>query len=160
MKKLLVGFLLLISIITLNAQEPMTDVELTWDAPTNCTDGSPLLDLLGHRLYRWTNETSGEARTTNFVTTTNLHPVVMVKAYIGPTNFFAVSALNTNYDESALSEVLPWYVLPNPAPRQPSTFTLLSDGGPYARMNVVIGGRTNSRIVTYEHAKMLWDTGR
>ncbi|HEX7041604.1 MAG TPA: fibronectin type III domain-containing protein [Trueperaceae bacterium] len=59
MKRFLIAALLCLCVLPAWAQpseEPTLDVTLTWTAPTQNTDGSPLTDLVGYRIYYGTSE--------------------------------------------------------------------------------------------------------
>ncbi|MBI5548766.1 MAG: fibronectin type III domain-containing protein [Deltaproteobacteria bacterium] len=75
--------------------------ELSWDAPTTLTDGSPLTDLTGYRIYYGTSSGS-------YSTIVNLTDPAMVTYTLsnlpsGATYFFAVTALSAAGGESAYS---------------------------------------------------------
>src|SRR5215510_111361 len=77
-------------------------VQLTWNAPTTNTDGSPLTDLAGYHLYYWQGSTGvpysvDVGKTTNY-TLTGLVPGVLYT--------FAVTAYNTAGRESSDSNIL------------------------------------------------------
>lgn len=76
-------------------------VELSWVAPTENEDGSPLTDLAGYRIY-WGTE-SGEY--TNSLTIDNPGVVTYVLENLVPdTYYFAATAVNADGEESDYSE--------------------------------------------------------
>ncbi len=71
---------------------------LSWDAPTTNTDGSPLADLAGYKLYYGTS--SGSYSQTINVGTTSSYTVT---GLLGGTYYFAVTAYDSEGNESAYS---------------------------------------------------------
>ncbi|MBZ0156183.1 MAG: fibronectin type III domain-containing protein, partial [Alphaproteobacteria bacterium] len=71
---------------------------LSWDAPTTNTDGSPLTDLAGYKLYYGTS--SGSYSQTINVGTTSSYTVT---GLLGGTYYFAVTAYDSEGNESAYS---------------------------------------------------------
>jgi len=75
-------------------------VTLTWSAPTQNTDGSPLLDLSGYKIYWGTASGSYE----NSVTLNNPGlTTYVVENLTGGTYYFAATAINSSGVESSLS---------------------------------------------------------
>jgi hypothetical protein len=88
--------------LTVAAGNPTGTAALSWTAPTQNTDGTPLMDLAGYRVYHGTNAGSlndvVELQGTN---TTNY----TFNALASGTHYFAVSAYNASGVESALSGI-------------------------------------------------------
>ena len=83
--------------------EPTRSTLLTWEPPTHNTDGLPLTDLAGYRIYYWSTSpdlylkfiTLGDAGLTSY-------PVASLTA---DTYFFSITALNSAGVESEFSNV-------------------------------------------------------
>ena len=77
-------------------------VKLSWIAPSHYTNGEPLHDLAGFRIYYWTEHDSEK----------QMRDVKKVLSYklenlnYGETYYFAVTAYNKNLVESAYSEII------------------------------------------------------
>jgi len=76
---------------------------LSWAAPTTNTDGEPLTDLAGYRIYYGTD--ASELTATVQLSGTGLQTYVIDDLGSG-TWFFAVRAITSAGAESALSEVV------------------------------------------------------
>jgi hypothetical protein len=77
-------------------------VTLSWTAPTQNTDGSPLTDLAGYRIYWGTSQSN----LTNSVTLTNPGVTTYVVGQLTPaTWYFAATARNNAGLESAFSNI-------------------------------------------------------
>jgi hypothetical protein len=76
---------------------------LSWEAPTTFTDGAPLTDLAGYRVYYGIDENnlSGTVQ----VNSVGMQTLVIDDLGAG-TWFFAIKAYTTSGAESALSEVV------------------------------------------------------
>ena len=76
-------------------------VKLSWAAPTEYTNGEPLHDLAGFRIYYWTERNSKK----------QIRDVKNVLSYklenldYGETYYFAVTAYNKNFVESVYSKI-------------------------------------------------------
>ena len=93
------------SCISLSANA--ADVSLAWDSPVVNTDGSPLADLSGYRIYH--GVASGVYSTYLAVSNTPAATVSNLRA--GCTNYFVVTAVNRDGVESGYSEEVAHYVL-------------------------------------------------
>ena len=83
------------------AQEPGATISLTWDNPTNSVAGTPLVaPIVSNVLYRGTSPNVYNWMKTVVPSQTDA-PLVL-----GKINYFAVSAIDANSVESALSEEL------------------------------------------------------
>jgi hypothetical protein len=85
--------------ITVN-QTALGNVTLSWVAPTQNADGSPLMDLAGYKIYYGTNSRSydHEIRIDNPGITT-----YVVDNLVPDTYFFAATSFNSSGVESAYS---------------------------------------------------------
>lgn len=88
--------------LTVNASNPTGTAALSWTMPTLNTDGTPLTDLSGYRVYHGLNASTlsdvidiTDENTTNYT----------FNALASGTHYFAVSAYNSTGVESALSGV-------------------------------------------------------
>lgn len=88
------------AIPTAFAADAIRTFTLTWTSPTQNEDGSPLTDLQGYYIYVGQ---SPEALLPLYYTV--VPSIVLGNTGFGP-RYFAVSAVNTNGVESALTEVL------------------------------------------------------
>lgn len=78
-------------------------VTISWSAPTINTDGSPLIDLAGYKVYYWTNNNSKkETRDVK-----NVSEFKLDKLNYGETYFFAVTAYSSTKLESDFSKIIP-----------------------------------------------------
>jgi hypothetical protein len=77
----------------------VSSVSLTWDATTTNTDGSPIADLAGYKVYYGTS--SGSYSTS--VDVGNVTSVYIVDLTSGTTYYFAVTSYNSFGHESAYS---------------------------------------------------------
>jgi hypothetical protein len=80
------------------------DLSLTWDATANASDGTPVADVAGYRLYYGT--TSGLY--SNLIPAGPLLTATATNLQAGITYYFAVAAYNTAGVESSLSTELTW----------------------------------------------------
>ncbi len=119
MKKtfLILSFLLLVVplVFALPAQQKTT---LTWDAPATNSDGSPLTDLAGYKVY-WSTKAgvydNGNVKDVGNVLTVNIGSAA---GQLKGTYFFVVTAYNTVGNESAFSnEVSASFFLVPAAPK-------------------------------------------
>jgi hypothetical protein len=77
--------------------------DLSWSAPTTNTDGSPLTDLAGYRIYYGTSPTAlNKSVDVPAVSTTNY----VISGLPQGTWYFAVEAYTNNGLESSLSQVV------------------------------------------------------
>ena len=88
------------------------DLTVTWDPPTTNTDGTPLVNLAGYRVYYGTASliysSTVDVGLAIETTVTNLQP--------GLTYFFAVSDYNSEGGESVRSDELSWISPPLASP--------------------------------------------
>jgi hypothetical protein len=75
---------------------------ISWEAPTTNTNGTPLTDLAGYRIYY--GSSAGDLSHTVQISTVGLQTYVIDGLEPG-TWYFAVMALASNGTESALSDV-------------------------------------------------------
>jgi hypothetical protein len=82
--------------------DPTGTAELSWTAPTQNTDGSPLTDLAGYFIYHGTNSNNLQqvAEVQDAQSTSHT-----VRALASGTHYFAVTAYNSSRVESARSAV-------------------------------------------------------
>jgi hypothetical protein len=78
-------------------------VTLSWEAPTTNTNGSPLTNLAGYRIYYGFSPT--DLSQTVQINTVGIQTYVLDDLPSG-TWYFAVMALSSSGDESALSNVV------------------------------------------------------
>jgi len=76
--------------------------QLTWNAPTTNTDGTPLADLAGYHLYYW----QGSTGVPNSVDVGNTTNYTMTGLVAGANYAFAVTAYNTAGNESSDSNTV------------------------------------------------------
>jgi hypothetical protein len=74
---------------------------LNWDAPTQNTDGTPLTDLAGYKIYYGTNA----AQLTQQITLNGPSTTYVVNGLTSGTYYFAVTAYTADGTESAQSNV-------------------------------------------------------
>jgi hypothetical protein len=79
-------------------------VSLAWDPPVNNTDGSPVANLAGYRLYYGTNSHAYSSQITVGLTPT----ATVSNIQEGVTYYFAAVAFNETGVESSFSEELTW----------------------------------------------------
>jgi hypothetical protein len=76
-------------------------VKLSWVAPTENTDGTPLQDLAGFHIYYWTgNNSAKKVRNVKNVLSYKLENL-----HYGETYYFAVTAYNKKFAESDYSDI-------------------------------------------------------
>lgn len=110
------------------AQAPTFDVTLTWDAPTQRTDGSPLTNLAGFKVYYGTAPGNLDqvimlpCQTPGTPAMCNTDGYVMTQAQLqgNTVYFFAATAYDTNNLESTLSNIAS-KLTPSTAPPGPPT---------------------------------------
>lgn len=78
------------------------EVSLAWDAPTNNIEGTPLTDVAGYRIYH--GYQSGKY--SDFTNVVNVTTARVTNLQLGLTNYFAVTALNREGNESDYSREL------------------------------------------------------
>jgi hypothetical protein len=78
-------------------------VTLSWEAPTSNTNGSPLTDLSGYRIYYGASPT--DLSQTVEITTVGIQTYVLDDLPSG-TWYFAVIALSSSGNESGLSNIV------------------------------------------------------
>jgi hypothetical protein len=78
-------------------------VTLSWEAPTSNTDGTPLTDLAGYRIYY--GSSPSELSQTVEITSVGIQTYVLDDLPTG-TWYFAVMALNSSGNESVLSNIV------------------------------------------------------
>lgn len=83
-------------------------ITLAWDPPSTYTDGTPLTDLSGYRIYH--GAASGVY--SNYLDVTNTTSATVSNLFPGCTNYFAVTAVNSVGTESCASEEVAVHVLP------------------------------------------------
>ena len=77
-------------------------VKLSWIAPTQYTNGEPLHDLAGYRVYYWTeHDSKKQVRDAKKVLSYKLENL-----HYGETYYFAVTAYNKKLIESDFSEIV------------------------------------------------------
>jgi hypothetical protein len=82
--------------------DPAQGVTVSWVAPTENTDGTPLTDLAGFRIY------CGADPSSLTVQTSIMNPSIdtyVIESLSGGTWYFAVTALDASGNESTLSEI-------------------------------------------------------
>jgi hypothetical protein len=111
MKKLVVAGIM--AGLLLGAYARGASVNLAWDPPTNCVDGTPLADLGGYKLYYGsTSRTAKAYSTTNDVGNVTTTTVSNLTGLV----YIAVSAYNESLDESDYSDELIWAAFAPNAP--------------------------------------------
>ena len=97
------------------------DFSLTWDPPTNNIDNTPVTDLIGYRLYQ--GILSSNYATSNWVTGVVAHVYGITN-----TTYFAVTAVNSQSNESDWSSELKWLlpVIPMPPSGGTSSYNFKS----------------------------------
>jgi hypothetical protein len=91
--------LAILIILALAASAGAANFTLTWDAPTTNTDGSPLTDLAGYRLYRGVaTGIYGPPTDVGNVTAYTVTGLLSETMY-----YFVVTAYDTDNNESAYS---------------------------------------------------------
>ena len=76
-------------------------VKLSWKAPTEYTNGQPLHDLAGFRVYYWTEADSKK----QVLDVKNVLSYKLENLYYGETYYFAVTAYNEESVESGFSNI-------------------------------------------------------
>ena len=76
-------------------------VKLSWVAPTEYTNGEPLHDLAGFRIYYWTDRNSKK----KVLDVKNVLSYTLENLDYGETYYFAVTAYNKNFVESVYSNI-------------------------------------------------------
>lgn len=76
-------------------------VKLSWIAPTEYTNGEPLHDLAGFRIYYWTESDSKK----QVLDVKNVLSYKLENLLYGETYYFAVTAYNENSVESVFSNI-------------------------------------------------------
>ena len=77
-------------------------VKLSWIAPTHYTNGEPLHDLAGYRIYYWTERN----REKNVRDVKKVLSYKLENLHYGETYYFAVTAYNKKLVESGYSEII------------------------------------------------------
>ena len=77
-------------------------VKLNWIAPTHYTNGKPLHDLAGYRIYYWTKHNSEK----HVLDVKKVLSYMLENLHYGETYYFAVTAYNKNLVESGYSEII------------------------------------------------------
>lgn len=77
-------------------------VKLSWIAPTEYTNGEPLHDLAGFRIYYWTDSNSKK----QVLDIKNVLSYKLENLQYGETYYFAVTAYNEKYLESLYSKII------------------------------------------------------
>ena len=88
--------------VMLSITAASTNVTISWDAPTTNTDGSPLTNLAGYKVYLGTAPRSY----TSSVDAGQAKSIVLTNLTQGKTYYFTVTAYNTSNIESAYSAEL------------------------------------------------------
>lgn len=76
---------------------------LTWTAPTQNTDGTPLTDLSGYTIYYGTN--AGSLTSTVAINSASTVTYTVTGLAVGSTYYFAITSKNSSGVESSLSSV-------------------------------------------------------
>jgi hypothetical protein len=84
------------TLFTVTAATTTGSATLAWDAPSTNTDGSPLTDLAGYKIYYGTSSGSY----TTIIDVGNVTTYIVNNLTSG-TYYFTVTTYNTNGDESA-----------------------------------------------------------
>ena len=105
---------------------------LTWSAPTTNTDGSPLTNLAGYRIYRGCSQPGQYELGTVDALDSSITSYSLTGLPDVGTCYFAVSALNSAGTQSALSNEASKPMGQLEAPGQPSLFVTWSKSPPMA----------------------------
>lgn len=118
MKKLFIALSVAVAMICLSPGLPLAakvpTVTLTWTAPTTNTDGTPLTDLAGYKLYY--GKVSGTY--TSVITIVGNVTTYTVTGLLDGTYYFVVTAYDAVGNESAYSNQVS-YTIDTLAPSRP-----------------------------------------
>jgi hypothetical protein len=95
---------LAICLLAFGADAPAVSISIAWDMPTGNTDGTPLTDLAGSKLYYG----SASRSYTEVIDAGTSTSTVVSGLEDGLTYYFAITAYNTTSNESAFSAELVW----------------------------------------------------
>lgn len=111
------------------------DATLSWDPPVTNTDGSPLTDLAGYKLYYGT--TSGNY--SNNIDAGNITTYQINNLTDGLTYYFAAAAYDTSGNESSFSNEVSKTIASPPPPPAPE-ITVTDSTSPVDDLHVLFGG--------------------
>jgi len=77
-------------------------VMLVWTTPSHYTNGEPLHDLAGYRIYYWTEHNSEK----QVLDVKNALSYMLENLHYGETYYFAITAYNKNLRESGYSKII------------------------------------------------------
>ena len=98
----------MVALICVSLSVRAADVTLEWDPTKTYTDGQPVKDLSGYRLYH--GKVSGDY--TEHIDVTNSTVVTYTNLQSGCSNYFAVTAVDRSGAESSYSEEIALYAPP------------------------------------------------